>query len=146
MIVVGNAKLRSLGDYLGGRLTAAFAFDLLVVTAYVFLGWKWLALPDVPLSICGGIIGLMAGFRNSSAYSRWWEARTIWGGVINHSRNFAREVLSMIVPCEPDVAVEWEVEETKHRLVVLQIAYVHALRHHLRGTAPWVDLYGLLPE
>jgi putative membrane protein len=96
-----------------------------IATAYVFLGWTWLALPDVPLSIFGGIIGLIVGFRNTSAYARWWEARTVWGAIVNSSRSFAREILTMIVAPEAD--------ETKRQLVLLQIDYVHALRNHLRG-------------
>ena len=39
-----------------------------------------------------------------------------------------------------------DLSEVKRKLVLLQIAYVHALRHHLRGTSPWHELTGLIPE
>ncbi len=42
--------------------------------------------PEIPLSIFGGVIGVLAGFRNTSAYARWWEARIIWGSIVNNSR------------------------------------------------------------
>src|SRR5215469_13473421 len=96
MIVFERAKLTTLLGYVGLPLALVFAFDVLVAGAYVFAGWKWVALPHIPLSIFGGVIGLIAGFRNTSAYARWWEARTIWGGIVNNSRSFAREVLSLI--------------------------------------------------
>jgi putative membrane protein len=125
---------------------ALFAFDVAVAVAYVFGGLHWLALPNIPLSIFGGVIGVIAGFRNASAYARWWEARIIWGGIVNYSRNFAREVLSMIDAPEAGEATERELSEIKRKLVLLQIAYVHALRNHLRDAPPWHDLACLLSE
>jgi putative membrane protein len=126
--------------------------DVAVALAYVFGGWTWLAVPDVPVSIFGAVIGVVAGFRNTSAYSRWWEARTVWGAVVNNSRSFARQVLTMIamprpdLTSEPDLTLERDLEETKRRLVLLQVAWVHALRNHLRRTPLWPDLTGLIPE
>jgi putative membrane protein len=122
------------------------ALDVAVALGYVFGGWTWLAVPDVPLSIFGAVIGVVAGFRNTSAYSRWWEARIVWGAVVNNSRSFAREVLTMITPPRPDPALEGDLEQTKRRLVLLQIAWVHALRNHLRRTPLWPDLTSLIPE
>jgi len=144
MIVIKSARLGTLLGYVGRPLVFLFAFDLAVVAAYVFGGWKWIALPDIPLSIFGGVIGVLAGFRNSSAYARWWEARIIWGGVVNSSRSFAREVLSMIVTPEAGEASSPQVSEIQRKLVLLQIAYVHALRNQLRGLSPWDDLSGLI--
>ena len=146
MIVLKRAKLGMLVSYIGRPLIALFAFDLAIAAGYVFLGWQWLAQPEIPLSIFGGVIGVLAGFRNSSAYARWWEARTIWGGVVNNSRSFAREVLSMIAAPEPAMGKEHEICEMKSKLIRLQIGYVHALRNHLRGTPLWSELTGLIPE
>src|SRR5215831_11012336 len=146
MLVIQRAKLVTLFSYIGRPLVLLFALDIAIAVAYVFAGWTWLALPDVPLSIFGGVIGLIAGFRNSSAYARWWEARTIWGAIVNNSRSFAREVLTMIVSPGIDEHAESELCEIKRQLVLLQIAYVHALRNHLRGTPPWQEITGLIPE
>ena len=130
MIVIKSAKLGTLTSYVGRPLALLFAFDVAIAAAYVVGGWKWLALPDIPLSIFGGVIGVIAGFHNSSAYARWWEARIIWGAVVNDSRSFAREVLSMIAAPEAEEATERDLSEVKRKLVLLQIAYVHALRNH----------------
>ncbi|HTS64263.1 MAG TPA: bestrophin family ion channel [Candidatus Acidoferrales bacterium] len=139
-----STRFWTLPRYIGRPLAVLFAFDVVVAAVYVFGGWTWLALPDIPLSIFGGVIGVIAGFRNASAYARWWEARTIWGGIVNSSRSFAREVLSMIGASEFGQPAAREIDEIRRKLVMLQIAYVHALRNHLRGIPPWDDLAGLL--
>jgi len=146
MIVVKNAKMGMLVGYIGRPLAILFAFDVAIAVAYVVGGWTWLAHPEIPLSIFGGVIGVIAGFRNSSAYARWWEARIIWGAVVNNSRSFARQVLSMMAAPEAGQEMECELRAIKHKLVLLQIAYVHALRNHLRGISPWPELTGLIPE
>ena len=144
MIVFKNAKLGMLARYVGLPLLFLFGFDAIVALAYVFGGWSWIALPDVPLSIFGGVIGVLAGFRNSSAYARWWEARTVWGAIVNHSRSLTRQLLSLMTP--PEIKDSDEVDQTTRLLVLRQIAYVHALRNQLRGTPPWGELRGLIPD
>jgi ion channel-forming bestrophin family protein len=146
MIVAKSAKLFALARYIGWPILLLFAFDVAVAVAYVFGGWKWIAQPEVPLSIFGGVIGVLAGFRNSSAYARWWEARTIWGAIVNNSRSFAREVLTMIGAPKTGEETDSKVCEMKRRLILLQVAHVHALRNHLRSLQPWGDLNGLIPE
>jgi len=146
MIIIKSAKLGMLSLYIGRPLAALFAFDVAIVAAYVFGGWKWLALPGVPLSIFGGVIGVIVSFRNTSAYARWWEARIVWGAIVNNSRSFAREVLSMIAVSESCKENERDGDNVKRQLILLQIAYVTALRNHLRGIPPWKELTDLIPE
>jgi putative membrane protein len=146
MIVFKSASVGTLFKYVGRPVVFLFILDAAIAAGYVFAGWTWLAQPSVPLSIFGGVIGVIAGFRNASAYARWWEARTIWGSIVNQSRNFAREVLSMVSTSEICRTAECEADTIRRKLVILQIAYVHALRNHLRGISPWKELAGLIPE
>jgi putative membrane protein len=146
MVVIEGLRLETLASYIRRPLAALLIFDVVIAVAYVFGGWTWLALPDVPLSIFGGVIGVIAGFRNSSAYARWWEARTIWGGVVNHSRSFAREILTMLTVRGDELSTQRELADTQRRIVLMQIAYVHALRCHLRGVPVWPELSGLICE
>jgi putative membrane protein len=53
-------------------------------------------------------------------------------------------VLSLIVAPKGDETSTCQLPEIQHKLIVLQIAYVHALRHHLRGQPPWDELGGLI--
>ena len=41
----------------------------------------------VPL--LGVVVSIFIGFRNSNAYARWWEARTLWGAVIGNGRSLS---------------------------------------------------------
>lgn len=141
-----SVKPRSLLRYNWRYLAVSVLLDTIITAAYVFAGWTWLAVHSVPLSIIGGVIGLITGFRNTTAYARWWEARTIWGRVINSSRSFAREVVTMIAAPGCGETSPPDPCDIQRKLVMLQIAYVHTLRNHLRGLPPWPELTGLIPE
>ena len=96
------------------------AYDLAITAAYLWLHWHWIAIPLLPLPLLGSAIALIITIRNNAAYARWWEARTLWGAVLNNSRNFARGVLAQI-----------DDPELSHHLIRCQIAYALALRCHL---------------
>ena len=67
-----------------------------VVSAVHVAGWRWLDVPALPVSLLAATLGILLGFRNNSGYARWWEARTLWGGVVNQSRTFARQLLTFL--------------------------------------------------
>src|ERR1700721_1279646 len=89
-------------------------------------------------------VAVILGFRNNSCYLRWWEARTLWGAVINNSRSWARQVTTVMRPDTP--AEVMELKTMQQQLVYHQIAFAHALRQHLRRLAPWEELRPLLGE
>jgi putative membrane protein len=136
--------MRRLLAYVGMPLLVLFLYDAAIVLLFQVAGWKWIALPHIPLALFGSAIGLIVAFRNNSSYLRWWEARTIWGGIVNNSRAWSRQVLSAISPQKPED--KEAVRTLQCRMVMLQIAWVHALRHQLRGQPPLEDLHGLLTE
>jgi putative membrane protein len=141
MIVPDAANVRSMLRTVWRPLSLLFAFDMVVAVAYVYGGQAWLSMPHVPLSIFGGAIGVILGFRNNSSYQRWWEGRILWGSIVNYSRTFARQALSMIVVSPEAAESERErVSAIQERLVLLQVAYVHSLRCHLRGQPAWQEL------
>src|SRR5579875_3204007 len=145
MIVPQGLQLRKLIPYIGPTIAVLFAYDMLVVLAY-FGGWKWISLPHIPLSVFGGAIGVILGFRNNTAYQRWWEARTIWGSIVNSSRNLARETTSMIVAVGNTPEEQAQLSAMQRRIVLHHIAYVHALRCHLRAKPMWDELSDFLPS
>ena len=144
MIVPHAPQLRRLLAYVGMPLLVLFLYDAAIVLLFQVVGWKWIALPHIPLALFGSAIGLIVAFRNNSSYGRWWEARTIWGGIVNNSRSWARQVLTAIAPQQE--SDREAVRAMQCRMVYLQIAWVHALRQQLRGQPPLDDLHGLLPE
>jgi ion channel-forming bestrophin family protein len=145
MIVPHQLHVWKLVRYIAPALGILFAYDMLVVLLF-YNGWTWVSLPHVPLSLFGTAIGVILGFRNNTAYQRWWEARILWGAIVNSSRSLARQTLSMIVPVDDSPAEREEIALTQQRIVLHQIAYVHALRCHLRGQSPLSDLQAFLPE
>jgi putative membrane protein len=144
VIVPRGPQLRRLLEYVGQPLLLLFLYDGAIVLLFKVVGWTWLALPHIPLALFGSSIGLIVAFRNNSAYGRWWEARTIWGGIVNNSRSWGRQVLTGMSPQKES---DREAMRTmQNRMIYLQIAWVHALRAQLRGTPPLDELHSLLPE
>ena len=142
MIVPRGPRGMRLVQYVGKPLLLLAVYDVAVVVAFKVLHWEWVALPHIPLALYGSAIGVILGFRNQSAYARWWEARILWGAVVNNSRSWGRQAVTSVRPVKQDEAAE--VKVMQHRLVYHQIAYVHALRQHLRKLEPWEEIAPLL--
>ena len=119
------------------KLGLLLVLDTTIAVCYVFLGATFLAVPSLPLGIIGSALSIFLGFRTSSAYDRWWEARSLWGSLVNQSRTMARQVVTLI---QADRHEQEAARELQRRLVVLQICYVHALRCHLRNQVPFAEL------
>ncbi|MDX1684962.1 MAG: bestrophin family ion channel, partial [Saprospiraceae bacterium] len=74
-------------------------------------------------------VAFYLGFKNNSSYDRTWEARKIWGSIVNNSRTFAAAVLAFI---------QGEQAHVIHKeLIYRHIAWMTALRHQLRLSKPW---------
>jgi len=87
-----------------------------------------IAIPiSVPM-ILGTVISLLLAFRANQAYDRWWEARTVWGGIVNDSRSWSRQVLSFIDNPYNDK----EINAFQNTLINRQIAWTFALGRALR--------------
>lgn len=82
-----------------------------------------LALEVTPHELAGAALGLLLVFRTNVGYERWWEARKLWGGFVDRSRNFIIGALSY----GPN-NVEW-----REQVVRWAAIYPHVARHGLRG-------------
>ncbi|MCH5685177.1 hypothetical protein LWM68_13530 [Niabella sp. W65] len=38
----------------------------------------------------------MLAFRTAQSYERWWEARTVWGAIVNDSRTLLRQFMQFL--------------------------------------------------
>ena len=65
-----------------------FIFATSVTVLYEIINIKWLQVPLAPVALIGTAVAFMVGFQNNAAYDRIWEARKIWGGIVNASRTF----------------------------------------------------------
>lgn len=128
--------------YVGKPLVLLLIYDILVVIAYKEGYLHWAALNQIPVSLLGSVISILVAFRNTTSYARWWEARTLWGSIVNNSRSWGRQVTTVIRPSAGrDIA---EVRQLQQKMIYYQIAWVHALRAHLRRLEPWNDISAFL--
>ncbi len=72
-------------------------------------------------------LSFFIAFFTAQAYDRWWEARKIWGTLVNDSRSFARMVLTFFGRADP------EIDELQRRMVRRHLAYLYAVKQRLRG-------------
>lgn len=146
MIVKRNFDLRKVFQ----NIRSETLTTLLVATS-VFVLHKYqridIALPFSIAGILGSALAIFIAFRNQSSYARWWEARTIWGGIINNSRIFARQIIANV---DNAVAIgkanKQEADLYKKEMIDRQIAFAHALRLHLRKQNTTEELKHLLIE
>jgi ion channel-forming bestrophin family protein len=108
-----------------------FVYSGTICCIYAFTDIKPL-LPALPITILGTAVAFYVGFKNNSSYDRLWEARRIWGSIVNLSRTFSSYVLVYIEPRnEADVLA---VQTVKRQLILQHLAYINALRVQLRRT------------
>lgn len=118
-----------------------FVFVVIVTTTvalYYFLGLSWLKIPWTPLALIGTAVAFVIGFQNNSAYGRIWEARKIWGGIVNSSRTFGMFIQDMVT--NEHTTVQMSKQELQHEIKTLtyrHIAWMTALRHAMRQAKPW---------
>jgi putative membrane protein len=97
-------------------------------------GYK-ITLTAIPFTLMGLPLAIFLGFRNNSAYDRYWEGRKLWGELVQRCRNLARQCLSLVDPGQPLLP-----GDLRERMIRRSIAYAHAVRHHLRETDPGADV------
>lgn len=87
------------------------------------------------------VVGIFIVFRFNEAYQRWWEARILWGALVNDSRTYAREVLTLLTPKRvPTLETEEAAYRLHRELIYRHIAYCNALRLSLRDQDTWEEL------
>ena len=52
--------------------------------------------PEILLPTLGIAISVFTAFRNAQGYDRWWEARKLWGAMVNQSRNWRDQLLALV--------------------------------------------------
>jgi putative membrane protein len=96
------------------------------------------SLPIAPLGTIGIAVAFYVGFKNSQSYDRYWEARKIWGGIVNVSRSWANLVMSFVTDAHNDEPVAAEtVDKTRRALINRHLAWINSLRFQLRRKTPW---------
>ena len=82
-----------------------------------------------PIGVIGIAVAFYLGFKNNSSYDRTWEARKIWGSIVNNSRTFGAAVVAFVKGDDAD--------RVKKELIYRHIAWLTALRYQLRLEREW---------
>jgi ion channel-forming bestrophin family protein len=119
------------------RLFLIFVISLAAMAVHA----HWLPitvnLSTTPFSLVGIALAVFLGFRNNASYDRYWEARKLWGQLLNVARGLTRQALTL-----PRNAVP---ADELHEFTQVLGALPHALRHQLRRTDARKDLAARLP-
>ncbi|SHG97054.1 putative membrane protein [Chryseolinea serpens] len=99
------------------------------VVLYQVVGWTWLAVPWTVVALLGTATAFIVGFKNTQTYNRTWEARQIWGEIVNNSRSWgiiARDFLSH--------------PEKSKLLIYRHLAWLTVMRFHMREKRAWENV------
>lgn len=111
------------------RLLLNLGMSLIALALYPWLRQHSAHLTLPPFSLLGIAIAIFLGFRNNASYSRYVEARKIWGSMMITSRSLIRQTLCAVNEAQsPKLAAK------------LLIAYAWTLNHSLRGSSARQDL------
>jgi len=143
MLLKKNIPFRYVFGKIKYEMALVVLYTLVIVLVHDRFNLK--ATINIPLTvpmIMGTVISLLLAFRSNQAYDRWWEARTVWGAIVNDSRSFTREVLTFINSAEfPE-----EAERLRERMIRRQMAWCYALGQQLRGLSATEGLERLIPK
>ncbi len=108
------------------------------VILFDLLNWKWLHIPWLPVGVLGTAVAFLVSFKNNASYDRLWEARKIWGGIVNSSRSWTIMVKDFITNTHANAPLnDKELQSIKREIVHRHVAWLTALRYQLRASKPW---------
>lgn len=109
-----------------------FIFSAILTVVFEILYHKFnfdISIDWQPMGVLGIAVAFYLGFKNNASYDRTWEARKIWGAIVNNSRSFGSAITSFIQGEKSD--------EVKKELIYRHIAWLTALRYQLRIAKEW---------
>lgn len=106
--------------------------------AYKYFDFTWLTIPWLPMALIGTAVAFLIGFKNNATYDRMWEARKIWGAIINGSRTWGIMAIDFVTNLHAANKLNDEDLKGIHkRLIYRHIAWLTALRHQIRQPKDW---------
>jgi ion channel-forming bestrophin family protein len=146
MIVRKFLSIRKIIRFTWKKVLLILFVATLVTVSYIEFEHDDISFSTVPLSILGVALAILLGFRNNSAYDRWWEARRIWGSLVNDSRTLARQVLTFFISKSDSGTTESKsFSDFRKEIIYRQIAFVYAVKNHLRKQDIVSEIENFLP-
>lgn len=137
MIITKGIKLTSLLKWTGPHILWLLTLMGLIACLYRYNIVSF-SIPWLPISVIGTAVAFYVGFKNNQAYDRMWEARKIWGGIVNDSRTWGMMVDGFISSLfAKTTKSKEELHQIKQRLIYRHIAWLYAHRSQLLVATPW---------
>ena len=138
MFIVKNINLKGIMAFTGHHIPWLLTWSAVVTCLFEFTGWKWMSIPWLPLSVIGIAVAFYVGFKNSQSYDRLWEARKIWGAIVNSSRSWGAAVRGFVGnQFKEEPATQEEIAGIQYRLIHRHVAWLYQLRSQLLIPTPW---------
>lgn len=137
MLITKSIRFTTLMKWAGMHIVWLLAGSAIIT----FLYHKELirfSIPWLPISVIGTAVAFYVGFKNNSAYDRMWEARKIWGAIVNSSRAWGMMVDGYVTNqfTNNDYS-DLEIKALKKTLIYRHIGWLYALRSQLLLATPW---------
>lgn len=141
MYVKKNFTFKALMYFSGGHIVWTTLWATAVVCIHSVFHDYWIDIPWLPLSIIATAVAFYIGFKNNSSYDRMWEARKIWGAIVNSSRMWGATVKGFVSnQFRDENLTESELHSVHQRLIHRHIAWLYTLRSQLLIPTPWEHL------
>ncbi len=128
-------------SYIINKVKVNLVYVLIVSLLVLYITDKFKELlPEMPLTIpafIGTAISILLSFKLSQSYDRWWEARKIWGAIVNDSRSLVLQLQTLIAKGNNEIV---------KKIAFRQIAWCYALGQGLRGLNPTENLENLISK
>jgi putative membrane protein len=137
MIVTKGISILSLIKWTGHHIIWLLVLMSSLASLYYFniIAFR---IPWLPLSVIGTAVAFYVGFKNNQAYDRMWEARKIWGGIVNDSRTWGMMVDGFISNLFASSKLSpVELYQIKKRLIYRHVAWLYTHRSQLLIPTPW---------
>jgi putative membrane protein len=142
MLLKENIPVKYIFGKIKKEIILVTVYSVLIAIMYNTFHFTRISIPIAVPTILGTVISLLLAFKSNQAYDRWWEARTLWGAIVNDTRTLTRQLLTFVdTPYAED-----EQKAFCERVAKRQIAWCYSLSRHLRKEDPLHGLDRLLCE
>ncbi|MFK7950717.1 MAG: bestrophin family protein [Saprospiraceae bacterium] len=138
MFVQKTLSFKGVMIFTGGHIIWLTIWVTTVMLCLEYFDLNFLHIPPLPLSLIGTAVAFYIGFKNNQAYDRLWEARKIWGAIVNSSRAWGSTIKGFISNQFADEQLnEEQLHEIKKTLIYRHIAWLYTLRNQLLIPTQW---------
>jgi len=138
MYVNKNFNFKSVMRFSGGHALWIGVWAAFVTGIFQYFHFEWFSIPWLPISVIGTAVAFYIGFKNNQAYDRLWEARKIWGAIVNSSRKLGACTKAYIGnQFRSEDYDKDDLNAIHQKILYRHVAYLYALRSQLLIPTSW---------